>query len=417
MQVGVDNVKGFTDYLPPESLKRSTVKDVIEKNFRLFGFMPIETPVVEYDEIMRSDNLTGEEDASVSDRFRLKDRAGRNLGLRYEFTFQLAKIFKLNPNIKLPFRRYQIGNVFRDEPIGADRFRQFTQCDIDIIGDSSIKADADCLIAVSKILKELNINSEINVNNRKLLGAIIESVEITEKERVMRELDKIDKIGEDTVKTNLRIYADSNKILTLFKLLEKPISFFKQNAFDGASEVLELQELCEENGIKIKFNPFLVRGLSYYTGNIFEIQEPGKGSIAGGGRYDKLVGKFSGKEIPAVGISFGLERVTQIANIQPDVYPKILIISIFEDKSALALSKKLREYEVSCLMTTDKPGKSLEYANFYQIPFVIFLGEDEVTKEKYKLKDMKSGEEKSLTEKQLLAFFGKKIKSEKDKEE
>ena len=138
MKIEIDTVKGFQDYLPPKSLKREEVKKVIEKYFKLYGFLPVETPIVEYDELMKSENLASEgEDEAVSDRFRLKDKGGRNLGLRYEFTFQLARIFKRNPNIKLPFKRYQIGPVFRDEPVSSTRFRQFTQCDADIIGNSS----------------------------------------------------------------------------------------------------------------------------------------------------------------------------------------------------------------------------------------------------------------------------------------
>src|SRR3989344_6464741 len=137
----VDTVKGFTDYLPPESLKRDKIRKIVEKVYRLYGFLPIETPIIEYDETMKPNTLPNEqEDEAVSDRFRLKDRAARSLGLRYEFTFQLSRILKQNPNIKLPFRRYQIGDVFRDEPIRAGRTRQFTQCDIDILGDSSVNA-------------------------------------------------------------------------------------------------------------------------------------------------------------------------------------------------------------------------------------------------------------------------------------
>ena len=186
MKIEVDTVKGFQDYLPPESLKRDAVRKVIEKQFKLHGFIPIETPIVEFDELMRPENLN-DEDAAVSDRFRLNDRAGRNLGLRYEFTFQLARLLKLNPTLKLPFRRYQIGEVFRDEPIGAGRFRQFTQCDVDIIGDSSLEADTECLSVVKNVLNELKIKFEININNKKLLRAIIESVQMTDIKNVMKE--------------------------------------------------------------------------------------------------------------------------------------------------------------------------------------------------------------------------------------
>ena len=402
MKIEIDTVRGFQDIMPPESLKRSAVKRIIEKNFKLYGFVPVETPVIELDELMKSDSL--EEDAAVSDRFRLKDRGGRNLGLRYEFTFQLKRIFRQNPNIKMPFRRYQIGEVFRDEPIGAGRFRQFTQCDADIIGDASIDADAECLALISDILKELKIESEIQVNNRKLLNAILESVQITDRTKVMRELDKMEKVGEDATKSELRKYADGNQIMTLFKLLEKPLEFFRKNAFDGAEELESLIEKCKDYGVKVKFKPLMIRGLGYYTGNIFEIKQPGKSTIAAGGRYDKLVGKLLDREIPAVGISFGLERVTEIAKIKSESMPAMLL-SINEDDEMIALAKKLRKESVSCLTMSDKPGKALEYANAVGIPFVVFIGEEEIKKKKFKLRDMKSGLEKDITEKQLIAFL------------
>jgi histidyl-tRNA synthetase len=404
MKIEVDTVKGFRDILPPESLKKTEVKKIIEKNFKLYGFVPIETPIIEFDEIMKSDNE--EENEAISDRFRLRDRAGRNLGLRYEFTFQLARIMKMNPNIKLPFRRYQIGEVFRDEPVGPGRFRQFTQCDIDILGDSSLDADMECLSAVSDILKELRIDAEIEVNNRKLLSSVIESVQITDIKNTMKELDKKDKIGEDNVKVNLKRYADSNQVLTLFKLLEKPLDFFIENAFDGAEEVEELLIKSKQQNIKIKFNPFMIRGLGYYTGNIFEVKTKEKSTIAGGGRYDKSVGSLLNKEIPAVGISFGLERVTELANIKLNSIPKVIVISIEEDKLAIKLTKTLRSSGISCIMMKN-PKDALEYANSQSIPHVIFLGEDEAEKNKFKIKTLASGEEKLLGEKSLLSFLKK----------
>ncbi|MEK6928204.1 MAG: histidine--tRNA ligase [Nanoarchaeota archaeon] len=408
MIIEVDTVKGFQDYLPPESLKRKEVKRVIEKYFSLYGFLPIETPFIEFDEIMKPDALPNEEqDEAVSDRFRLKDRGGRNLGLRYEFTFQLNRIMKMNPTMKLPFRRYQIGEVFRDEPIGVGRFRQFTQCDVDIIGDSNVNSEAELITMASSILKELNIPFEIQINNRKLLNEIIESVEIKNIKQVMRELDKIDKIGEDTVKSNLRKFADPNQIMTLFKLMEKDITFFKDNAFEGIKDLETLSTLCKKNGIVTKFNPFMIRGFGYYTGNIYEIKLPKKSTIVAGGRYDKSVGKYLNREIPAVGISFGLERVTQLANIPIPAPIKAIILSIQQNTVSNSLAKKFRESGIPVLVSEDKIGKSLEYADAKGIPFVIFIGEDEVKKKKFKIRNMQSGEERMLGEKSIISFLKK----------
>ena len=398
MKIEIDTVKGFQDFLPPESLKRRVVKETIEKYFKLYGFFPVETPLIEFDNLMSS----GEEAEAVSDRFKLQDRGKRNLGLRYEFTFQLQRIFKQNPNIKLPFKRYQIGEIFRDEPVTSNRFRQFTQCDVDIIGDTSTKADAELLSLATDFLKELKIETEIQINNRELLTSLIKSVEIEDVQGVMRELDKIEKIGIDLVKSSLRKYTTTNQIVTLFKLLEKDIKFYKENKFQGINELENLIEECKLRGIKVKFNPFMIRGFGYYTGNIFEVKEKGKDAIGAGGRYDNSVGKYSNREIPAVGISFGLERVTQLANIIiPDV-AKTILISISQDKETLALAKKLRNANIPCVVSTSKPGKAMEYANAYQIPFAIFIGEEEKSKKKYKLRNLKDGKEQLITESQLI---------------
>lgn len=406
MKIEIDTVKGFQDFLPTESLKREKVKEIIARAFELYGFQPIETPLIEYDELMRSDTLPAEkEDEAISDRFRLKDKAGRNLGLRYEFTFQLSRIFKQNPNLKLPFKRYQIGPVFRDEPISSNRFRQFTQCDADIIGSSEVEADAECLSMISDVLKELKIPAEIEINNRNLLNSIIESVQIPNSAEVIREIDKIDKIGEDEVKANLRKYTSTNQIVTLFKILEKPQNFFKENSFDGFDSIERLTELAKLYGFKVKFNPYLARGLSYYTGNIFEIKAKSSGkliTIASGGRYDKTVGKYLGRDLPAVGVSFGLERVSELTNIDLDSISRAVIISLNQEKEAIALAKDLRDKNIPCTLAFGQPGKQLEYANALSIPYAIFIGEEEVSKKKYKLKNLDSGAEKLLTKAQLI---------------
>ncbi len=409
MKLDISTVKGFQDYLPPESLKRDYIKKLAEKYYKLYGFIPIETPIIEFDELMRPESLNNDEDEAVAQRFKLQDRGGRNLGLRYEFTFQLARIFKENSNIKLPFKRYQIGPVFRDEPIRAGRTRQFTQCDADIIGDSSVNSEAECIALISNILSELKIKDfEIQLNNRKLLNAIIESVEIDEKKQVMKELDKINKLGIDVVKANLRELTTSNQIVTLFKLLEKDIKFFKENAFDGADELEELIKKCKLYKIEAKFIPSLVRGFDYYTGNIFEICSSNKKTtLAAGGRYDKTVGKFVNKEIPAVGISFSIEALIglceeEINKIKIEPIPKAIIISFNQYEESVKLAINLRKEGISCSITEGQPSKALDFANSQKIPYIIFLGEAEIEKQKFKLKDMSTSEEKMLTEKQII---------------
>jgi len=401
-----ETVKGFQDFLPPESQKFEAIKSIVKKQFELYGFLPLKTPTIEFDELMRTHNLE-QEDEAVSDRFRLQDRGGRSLGLRYEFTFQLARIFKQHPTIKLPFRRYQIGQVFRDEPTGQGRFKEFTQCDADIIGDSSMNADAECIALWSDILRELNIEPEIHVSNKKLAYSILESIKLEQKQEILKELDKIDKLGEDAIKTNLKKYADANQILTLFKLLEKDLNFFVKNLFDGAEEIFRVQEKGKQQGFTIKFNPLIVRGLSYYTGNVVEFKVPGgKHTLGGGGRYDGVAGRFLNRAIPSVGISFSIERLMELARIKIN-NPKVIIISLDKDKEAQKLAQKMRKDSIACIVSSEKPGKALEYANAYQIQNAIFIGSEEIAKGKFKLKNMQSGEEKDVSEKQLLKALKK----------
>ena len=392
----LENVKGFRDILYPDSLKRQKIKEIIEKNFKLFGFMPIETSTIEYDEFARGENEKGE---AVSDRFRLKDRGGRELSLRYEFTFQLKRIFKKNPNIKLPFRRYQVGYNFRDEPITKDRYREFMQCDADIIGEEDIISDAECIFLCDKICKDLGIKYELILNNRKLLNLILEKSGIKNKELVSKELDKIDKLEEKEVKENLINLINKKEADFLFKLLKKDLKYFLREQFDGAEELNKLISLCKKNQIDVKFSAFLIRGFSYYTGNIFEgyVKEI-KGSVFAGGRYDNLVGKYINRQIPAVGISFG--RILDYPNIKTEGV-NCLIISIDQDEESIELVKKLREKEISCFIMK-KINKALDYAAKMDIPFVVFVGKDEIKEKKIKLREMKTGKEKLLGLKELI---------------
>lgn len=395
--MAIETVKGFRDIFPPESLKRAKIKEVIEKNFRLFGFFPIETPTLEYEEVLKGDN---ENDEAVSDRFRLKDRGERELGLRFEFTFQLSRIFKENPNIKLPFKRYQIGSVFRDEALRPGKFREFTQCDADIIGDSSIKADAECLALANSILKELKIPAEIKVNNRKLLNSMLKKVGIeTKKQQILRELDKLDKLGEKEVRQNLKPLISDKQIKELFSFLAKELDFFLKNNFEGAEEIKELENLGKAYGFKFVFTPSLMRGFSYYTGNVWEIWAKNKGiALSGGGRFDEKVGKWAGRQIPAVGISFGTLLDWQDIALNEKT---CLIISLEQDKKAIQLATELREKKINTTIMYGKPSKALDYANSYGVEYVIFIGEDEVKKGKFKLKNMKTGKEEFLSEKDI----------------
>ncbi len=386
----IETVKGFRDYTGEEAIKRAKVREIIEQVFISYGFEPAETPVVEYEEFVKGDNPN---DEAVSDIFRLEDRGKRKLALRYEFTFQLKRIMQ---NKKLPYKRYQIGPVFRDEPISGNRFRQFIQCDVDTIG-STIKDEAEILKTVSDILNKLKIDFTIYINNRKLLNEILAEQGIKDNEQVIREIDKLDKLPESEIRENLKKY-NAEKII---KILKKPESFFEKYNF--YNEIQELKKYCKLYNISVNFQPTLARGLSYYNGTIFEAKSKKiKETLFGGGGY-----VFNG--IQCFGYGSGLDRLSMLANIPLNI-KRILIISLNQDKKAIEIAEKIRNSGISCSIMYGKPGKALEYANSYLIPYVIFIGDEEAKKKKLKIKNMASGKEKLINEKELEKELGKELK-------
>ena len=372
-----DLVKGFKDKIGKEAEKAALIREVIRTTFERYNFQEAETPIIEYEEFVKSGS--DEEDDVISEIFRLKDKGDRNLALRYEFSFQLKRIAKLQ---KLPFKRFQIGPVFRDEPVKANRFRQFTQCDIDTIG-AKIKDQAEILAATQEILSALKINSVIYVNNRKLLNEILEEQGIVNKSGAMRELDKLDKLSEKEVRENLRNIG-AEKLLDVVK---KPDDYFKK--YESYSEIEELKKYCNYYDVKIKFQPTLARGLSYYIGNVFEVKSDIKETICGGGTY--MI-----ENNIASGISLSLERLMVVSNVLIDI-EKILIVSLDQDKKAIDISKKLRKQGKNVSVFFGKPSKALDYANSYGIKKVLFVGKKEVEQKKFKIKDMKTGKEVLVT--------------------
>jgi len=368
-------VKGFRDFTGEEAVKRAGAKRIIEEAFEKYGFEPAETPIVEYEDFVLGEN---KEDEAVSDIFKLQDKGKRNLALRYEFTFQLKRLMN---NRKLPYKRYQIGPVFRDEPISQNRFRQFTQCDVDIIG-STIKDEAEILALASEISTKLGIKPIILINNRALLNEILDDNKVKEKDKtdVLKEIDKMGKIDENKIKSNLKKY-NAEKVLSALK---KGEAYFSK--FEGYKSILELIKFCKLYGVKVLFSPTVIRGLSYYNGSVFEIKSEGvRETIIAGGSY-----KFEGFQ--CTGISFGLDRISAISKLE-DGREKTLVVSLDQDKEAVKLAQKLREKKGIVSLYYGKPSKAMEYSNSYNIGKVIFVGKDEVKSGKYKVKDMKTGKE------------------------
>jgi histidyl-tRNA synthetase len=372
-----ETIKGFKDFTGEEAEKRKFIKETLISIFEKYGFEPAETPIIENEDFVRGNN---EKDEAISEIYTLKDKGNRNLALRYEFTFQLDRISK---NKKLPYKRYQIGEVFRDEPTNSKRVRQITQCDLDIIG-STIKDEAEVLAIAKECLSLLKIKNEIYLGNRALLNEIMDDEKITKnkegREQIMREIDKLDKIQEKEVIDNLKKFK-AEKLIEVFKKEEK---YFEK--YRNYEQIKKLKEYCSFYDVKMIFQPSLVRGLSYYNENVWEIKtQEMKESICGGGSY--LV-----NNIQSTGISFGLERLSILLD-SFQKKEKILVLSLNQDEEAIKFCQKLRKEGKNVIIFYGKPTKALEYANSYKINKVIFIGEEEIKKKKAKIKDMQTGKE------------------------
>ncbi|MFH0808075.1 MAG: HisS family protein [archaeon] len=370
-------VKGFNEFVGVEAAKRAAIRKIILRNFELYGFEPTESPTIEFEEFVGKDANAD----TISEIFRLSDRGERKLALRYESTFQLKRLAK---NQKLPFKRFTFAQVFRDEPTGSARFREFSQCDCDVVG-SGLKDEAEVLSLVSRILKDLGIESVVYINNRKLLNEILVDLKIEERnrEQAIRELDKLDKLPKNQVADSLKKIG-AEKLLTVIDGGD-----FSKYKFYG--EVVELIRLCKMFGVEVEFDPTLARGLAYYNGTVFEVKSKDlKGTICGGGAY--LVEK-----IQAVGFAFGLERLCALSNIEGEV-AEVLVLSLGEDEAAIDLVLKLRGEGVRTMLLMDKAiGKGLEYADGKGIGKVVFVGSDEVKASKFKVRDMGSGKEEMVS--------------------
>jgi histidyl-tRNA synthetase len=375
--MNTETIKGFKDFTGEEAEKRKFIKETLVRTFEKYGFEYAETPIIESEEFVRGENKN---DEAVSEIYKLKDKGNRELALRYEFTFQLKRI---SNNKKLPYKRYQLGEVFRDEPTNSRRVRQITQCDIDTIG-STIKDEAEILAVAKEVLNSLNIKNEFYVGNRKLINEILDTEKISANiEQIMREIDKLDKLSEKEVIENLKKFK-AQKLIEIFK---QPESYFKK--YNSFKEFEELKKYCKSYGVKINFQPSLVRGLSYYNGNVWEIKTKEMSeTICGGGSYMT-------NNIQATGIAFGLDRLSMLVK-DYQKKEKTLVLSIEQDSKAIEFAQKLREKGESVVMFYGKPSKALDYANSYKINKVIFIGKDEVDKGKVKVKDMLTGKETFL---------------------
>lgn len=438
------NVKGTRDFLPLQTTKRRYLLGKIISQFKIFGFQEIETPALEnlstltgkYGEegdkllfkILNSGNYTEKVDEVVwnsKEVLKLTSQISEK-GLRYDLTVPLARYVVQHQNdLVFPFKRFHIGPVWRADRPQKGRYREFYQCDADIIGSSSLLNEVELTQLFVQVFRDLKVNVKIRVNSRKILEGIVESAGLLEKyQSVVTAIDKIDKIGREGVEKELQTFDISAEamehLFNLFSLksIEELKPVFEKHSQTGIAGMNEISGLFsyikEEN---VVFDSSLARGLDYYTGIIWEVSAEGvqMGTIAAGGRYDNLTGMFSNNPLTGVGISFGVERIFDVMeelSLFPDnleEITKVLFINFGGESLRLAwqLLNDLRSEGISAEIFPDegKMKKQLKYADQKKIKYVVFIGEEEMQTNKYTLKNMVSGEQKQLTRGEVLRFL------------
>ena len=432
--------KGTRDFTPQEMANRNYIFNTIKDVFRLYGFQQIETPAMEnlstlmgkYGEegdkllfkILNSgDYMNGLEDTELLGRNSLKlTHKISEKGLRYDLTVPFARFVVQHQNeISFPFKRYQIQPVWRADRPQKGRYREFYQCDVDVVGSNSLVNELELIQIVDEIYRRLKINVVVKINNRKILSGIAEIIGEAEKiTDITVAIDKLDKIGLEKVNEEIaskgipKAAIDKLQPILLLsgtnaeKLNQlKTVLADSETGLNGVTELETIFGLCEAMKIqtKLELDLTLARGLNYYTGAIFEVKalDVEMGSITGGGRYDNLTGVFGMEGVSGVGISFGADRIYDVLN-QLDLYPetsveqtKILFVSFGEKELMYSLPwlKKLREEGVNVEIFPEpaKMKKQMSYADNKKIPFVAIVGETEMNEGKVMLKNMKTGEQ------------------------
>lgn len=441
--------KGTRDFSPAEMVKRNYIFDTIKEVFRLYGFQPIETPAMEnlstlmgkYGEegdkllfkILNSGDFAGNVQDDVwaeKNSIKLTSKISEK-GLRYDLTVPTARfVVQYQNEIVFPFKRYQIQPVWRADRPQKGRYREFYQCDVDVIGSNSLLNEVELVQIISDVFTRLKIDTVVKINNRKILSGIAEV--IGENSRIIDitvAIDKLDKIGLEKVNTELAEKGVSEgaieklqPILALKGSTTEKVSQLEQilaTSEIGLKGVAEIKKLFGyldnlQLNTEVELDLTLARGLNYYTGAIFEVKakDAEMGSICGGGRYDDLTGIFGLPNVSGVGVSFGAERIYDVL-LQANLFPehstettKVLFVNFGEREEAYCLPvlTEIRKSGINAEIFPDsaKMQKQMTYANRKNIPFVVLAGESEIRSGKFTLKNMETGEQTSVSPEELI---------------
>lgn len=412
---------GFMELLPNEQILFDQMKQAIEESYKTFGFLPIDTPIIELADVLLA--KTGGETAKQIYKF---EKGDTNLALRFDLTVPLAKYVAKNyGNLSFPFRRYQIGKVYRGEKVQKGRYREFYQCDIDIIGDETLDIinDAELPVVIATTFSNLGFNDfTIKINNRKILNGLYESLGQEENSvEIMRIVDKLDKIEVEAVKEEISKLGVSSEVTDKIiefiqikgstdEILQKleALNISNEKYLKGVEELKEvvkyirLFKMPEEN---FAIDLTIARGLDYYTGTVYETflnDYRELGSVCSGGRYENLAENYTDKKLPGVGVSIGLTRLfyklneLNIIKADKKSISDILIIPMTENMSVpLELGTELRKLKVNTeiYLNNKKIKAKMKYADKLEIPYVVVIGDNEIETNKVKVKEMATGKE------------------------
>ena len=415
---------GFMELTPTDQILFNRMMDTIRKNYEKFGFLPIDTPIIEKSEVLLAKG-GGETEKQVY-RFQ---KGSTDMSLRFDLTVPLARyVSQYYSQLEFPFRRYHIGKVYRGERNQKGRFREFYQCDIDIIGNGklSIINDAEIPSLIYSTFKELGFDAfTIYINNRKMLKGFFDSLNIDDSAQVLRTVDKLEKIGADGVEKELQSFGLDNETIdhinrfisikgTNDEIIQsiKALNIDNELFNEGLEELTTVIQYINLFGVPEKncrIQLSIVRGLDYYTGTVYETfldDYPSLGSICSGGRYEDLATYYTKQKLPGVGMSIGLTRLfyqlreANIISATDNSLTKVLIIPMndYMDKS-VEIANILRKEEIhtQVYLESGKMGKKFNYADKLNIPYVIVVGEEETNTGLYSFRDMKTGEQKNLS--------------------
>jgi len=396
-------LKGFRDFFPQKIEERQYALKILGKAFKRFGYEPLETPALEYQDVLLG-KYGDEADKLI---YKFTDKGQRKIGLRYDQTVPTARVLATYQDIPKPFRRYQIQPVWRAEKPQKGRYREFLQCDADIFGSRSPIADAETIALASYSFRKLGFkNFKVFVNDRNILFSLLNEVNIDKKKQlpVIQIMDKLDKKSKNDIEGELK--EKGIKELQIKNLFEK---IKKASPTDTLTQIIRYAKKLGVKENEIEFKPFLARGLDYYTSTIFEVFIEGStvGAVAGGGRFDNLIEKLGGPSIPAVGISYGFDRI-MLALKRFNLLPKEkssadVLVTIFNEEDtekALEIVNSLRESKINSIIYPDNKArldKQLKYADKKRIPFVLIIGDEEIKQNLVTLKNMSKKDQTTIS--------------------